>query len=586
MAGHYVDVDGAAGTRPQPAAVFLSYAREPGDPAHEESVLQLWTLLRSCGVDARLDRGEAQQRRDWALWRGQQIREARYVLVIASPAYRRSAEGRGDASEERGVQWEARLIRDTFFADPHAVHRFIPVVLPGQSKDGVPDFLGPDTADVYTVSAFTVEGAEPLLRLLTDQPEILEPPLGPVPDLKPRPVAPAAAPRRPPATHVHNEARDVSGFLLQVGNVGSMTVPGPAAAPRVAVGDGADSRARRTFEDAWQRAGGRLGEPAGPAVREGPGFVQHFTGDAVICAVTGKQAVAVAGPVWDDLSGLPGFPSGPGFPTMDYVEGAAPVVDLDGGTWKAGVLLRDPEPRWHPRPRLDMVARKAFQLPMAGLADLTVRAIATLPWQLDDDLEITGLTRKLIESALPQAEITAQIPALSQRRGRPQSWLRWALASGPDIRQTGRDARYDHTGDDDVRAVARIMLSTGPTPVITVCVEFQTTLRITANEVVDLWTAAWDTAAVVVPRALVPDPANAVLLGPPTVELHVEADVAEAVDLSVFGKPAGRPGLLGAATVIAPIGFGRTERRAWAAKALTRLARGWGFVEAEESDLG
>ncbi|MEV4056431.1 toll/interleukin-1 receptor domain-containing protein [Amycolatopsis sp. NPDC049688] len=585
MAGHYLDVDEPAEPRPQPAAVFLSYAREPTDPSHEESVLRLWTLLRSCGVDARFDRGEAQQRRDWALWRGQQIREAGYVLVIASPAYRRSAEGRGDASEERDVQWEARLIRDTFFADPRAVHRFVPVILPGQTKAGVPDFLGPDTADVYTVTDFTVEGAEPLLRLLTNQPEILQPPLGPVPELKPRRVPPAAPVARQPVTHVHNEARDVSGFLLQVGSVGSMTVP---SAPAIAVGEGADPRTRRAFEDAFRRAAGRLGEPAGRAVPEGPGFVQHFSGDAVICAVAGKAAAAVAGRVWDDLSSLPGFPAGPGFPTTDYIEGAAHVVDLDGGTWKAGVLLRDPEPRWHPRPRLSMDARRAFQLPVAGPADLTVRAIATLPWQLDDDLEITRLTRELIESALAQAEITAQIPALSRRRGLPLSWLRWERASGPDVRQTGRDARYDQAAGESMRAVARIMLPGSSTSAITVAVEFQADLPITANEVVDLWTAAWDTATVVVPRALVPDPANAVLLAPPTVELQVKTDgtLTDVVDLSAFGSPAGRPGPQGAVTVVAPIGLGRDERRALATKALTRLARDWGFVNAEESDLG
>ncbi|WP_158263099.1 toll/interleukin-1 receptor domain-containing protein [Amycolatopsis sp. CA-128772] len=562
------------------ASVFLSYAREPDDPSHEESVLRLWELLRFCGVDARLDLGETQRRRDWALWRAQQIREADYVLVIASPAYRRHAEGRGDASEERGVQWETRLIRDAFFADRHTLERVLPVVLPGRSELDVPDFLG---TDFYPVSAFTVEGAEQLLRLLTDQPEIVEPPLGTKPQLKPRPAAAAVTPRPRPVTHVHNEARDVSGFLIQVGSVGSMTAPGPSGPPGVQPGEGADPRTKRAFEEALRRAGDRLGKPSEPAFPYGPGFVQHFTGDAVLCAVTGRRAVAVTGPVWDDLVALPGFPEGTGFPTEDF---AAREVGLDGGTWKAGVLLRDPAPRWQPRPRMSRDARQAFQLPVAGPGDLTVRAVATLPWQLDDDLEITRRTRELLETALPQAEITAQAPALSRRRGLPLSWLRWERASGPGVHQTGRDARYDQTGDDDIRAVARLMLPTSLTPAITVAVEFQANLRITANEVVELWTAAWDAATVVVPGALVPDPQNATLLAPPAVELQVKTERPEAVDLSVFGKPEGRPEGQGAVTVVAPIGFGRDERRAWAAKALTRLAREWGFVDAEESDLG
>ncbi|MGW4061365.1 toll/interleukin-1 receptor domain-containing protein [Amycolatopsis sp. NPDC004747] len=214
----------------EPPAVFLSYAREPGDPAHEEAVLRLWTFLRSCGVDARLDLGEASERRDWALWMAGQIRDADYVLVIASPAYRRSAEGRGDAHEERGVQWEARLIRDAFYADQHAVNRFVPVVLPGQSVAGVPDFLGPATSTVYPVEDFTVEGAEKLLRLLTNQPEILQPPLGPVPALAPRPAAPVTPGPQPGSGVFNSITGDVSGVVIQAGNIfGPVTLSGPRA---------------------------------------------------------------------------------------------------------------------------------------------------------------------------------------------------------------------------------------------------------------------------------------------------------------------------------------------------------------------
>lgn len=575
----------AAETPAPPPVVFLSYAKEPGDPSHQDAVIRLWTLLRSCGLDARLDRGEG-QRQDWTLWMGRQIREATFVLVIASPAYRRSAEGRGEASEERNVHWEARLIRDAFFADPHALNRFIPVVLPGQSADGVPDFLGPAGSTVYPVSDFTVEGAEPLLRLLTNQPAFPPAVLGSVPLLEPSPVPPftppASAPR--PATHVHNEARDVSGFLLQVGHVGSMTLP---AAAGTAAGEGADPRTRRAFEDAYRRAGGRLGDATDRVFAEGPGFVQHFTGEggAVLCAIAGRRAVAVAGPVWDDLSALPGFPDGPGFPVTDCADAAARVVDLDGGTWKAGVLLRDPEPRWQPKPRAIKEARQAFQLPVAGPAGLTVRAIATLPWQLDDDLEITRHTRERLESALLQAEAGAQIPALLRWRGAPVPPLRWERASGPDVRQTGRDARYDQTAGENLRAVARLMLPDSRTSAITVSVEFQANVPITANEIVELWTAAWDTAAVTVPGAVVPDPRTTPLLGPPEVELQVKTDGSDVVDLSVFGAPEGRPNPQGTVTVVAPIGFGRDERRAWATKALTRLARDWGFADADESDL-
>jgi hypothetical protein len=53
------------------------------------------------------------------------------------------------------------------------------VVLPGQTRDDVPDFLAPATTTVYFVREFTVAGAEPLLRLLTRQPAHIPSPLGP-----------------------------------------------------------------------------------------------------------------------------------------------------------------------------------------------------------------------------------------------------------------------------------------------------------------------------------------------------------------------------------------------------------------------
>jgi tetratricopeptide (TPR) repeat protein len=160
-------------------------------------VRDLWLFLRANGVDARLDLPAAGNRQDWALWMADQIREADHVLVIASRAYRHRAEGRGGSGTGRGVQWEARLIRDLFYADQRSLDRFLPVVLPGQSVAGVPDFLAPATSTVYTVSDLTTAGAEELLRLLTGQPAITAPPMGPAPRFPKRPNAPEKPPGRP-----------------------------------------------------------------------------------------------------------------------------------------------------------------------------------------------------------------------------------------------------------------------------------------------------------------------------------------------------------------------------------------------------
>src|SRR6478609_7519994 len=122
-----------------------------------------------------------------------QVCDADFVLIIASPAYKRRAEGAAAPDEGRGVQWEAALIREEFYADRvAAMARFVPVVLPGQSSDGIPVWLGPATTTHYVVSAYTVAGAEPLIRYLSGQPFETAPPLGCVPVLPAR--GSAAAP--------------------------------------------------------------------------------------------------------------------------------------------------------------------------------------------------------------------------------------------------------------------------------------------------------------------------------------------------------------------------------------------------------
>lgn len=168
-----------------PVRVFISYAH--GNPEHEDHVRRLRSFLREQGIDAQLDLPAAEQRQDWPVWMLQQIRAARFVLMIASPEYRRRAEGEALASEGRGVQWEAGLIREEVYADKNAsLNRFLPVVLPGCSAADIPKWMGPTTTTHYTISDYTLTGADSLLRLLTDQPSETQPPLGSVPVLLPR----------------------------------------------------------------------------------------------------------------------------------------------------------------------------------------------------------------------------------------------------------------------------------------------------------------------------------------------------------------------------------------------------------------
>ena len=193
-----LDVHGGdhLGTGGRPVRVFISYAH--GDPGHEDRVREFWVFLRQNGVDARLDLAAAQQRVDWAEWMTREVRDADYVLVLASAAYKRRAGGDAEGQEGRGVQWEARMIRDQFYRDQQAgLQRFLPVVLPGSSADDIPLWLAPAAATYYRVTAWTVAGAKALLRVLTDQPQIVVPPLGAVPELSSDDMAAAVVSARP-----------------------------------------------------------------------------------------------------------------------------------------------------------------------------------------------------------------------------------------------------------------------------------------------------------------------------------------------------------------------------------------------------
>ena len=158
---------------------FISYAHD--DEAHRQSVYEFWVFLRAMGIDARLDMQAAQSPQDWPLWMEEQVTGSDFVLLIASPEFRKRAGIDAAPQVGRGVQWEARLVREAYYRDVQAGRgRFLPVVLPGRSADELPLWLGPTSQSHYIVKGFSAAGAEDLLRYLTGQPRPT-PPLGALP---------------------------------------------------------------------------------------------------------------------------------------------------------------------------------------------------------------------------------------------------------------------------------------------------------------------------------------------------------------------------------------------------------------------
>ena len=202
--------------------VFLSYAHEP--PEHIDQVYELYKVLRHNGVDAVIDLAAAGERQDWTLWMTQQLHRADFVVVAASAAYKRRGEGPEDPADGRGLQPETALIRDLISEDHGSwIRRVVPVVLPGRSPKELPLWVGTYSRSYFPITEITSAGCEQLVRLLTNQPDVIEEPLGAIPYLPPRGVTPAAG----------GGARDAAVASSQTGSSSRPASTAPVPVPPV-----------------------------------------------------------------------------------------------------------------------------------------------------------------------------------------------------------------------------------------------------------------------------------------------------------------------------------------------------------------
>ncbi|WP_216892949.1 tetratricopeptide repeat protein [Nocardia alni] len=156
--------------KPSPR-VFVSYSHDT--PEHKDLVLRFATFLRvEAGIDVHLDRWYDDQRRDWSLWAIEQLTHADFVVIVASPDYKRRADGTARPEEGRGAQFEAALIRDNLTRNlREQVRRVLPVVLPGRSIEDIPSFLASYSTTRYVISDFTMTDIADLLVAITGEPE-------------------------------------------------------------------------------------------------------------------------------------------------------------------------------------------------------------------------------------------------------------------------------------------------------------------------------------------------------------------------------------------------------------------------------
>jgi hypothetical protein len=148
--------------------VFVSYAGDSS--AHTQLVCRLCTLLRSNSMHVALDQFAGARRRDWADWACQQIESADYVIVVASPAYKRAADGNSNPGSW-GAQFEAIVLREKLCADRRSwLPRILPVVLPGGHVDDIPIYLQPHTASHFAIDELSTSGITHLLAALAARP--------------------------------------------------------------------------------------------------------------------------------------------------------------------------------------------------------------------------------------------------------------------------------------------------------------------------------------------------------------------------------------------------------------------------------
>jgi hypothetical protein len=158
--------------------VFVSYSHD--DEVHKALVREFCTILRQdAGLDVHLDQWADDSRRDWSAWALHQIREADFILAVASPAFRRRADGLAESNEGRGAQFEAALLRDRLTMDlAEYTRRILPVVLPGRSVAEIPEFLCPYSATHYVVGELTLAGVAELLDAIRNVTKHPKPPRG------------------------------------------------------------------------------------------------------------------------------------------------------------------------------------------------------------------------------------------------------------------------------------------------------------------------------------------------------------------------------------------------------------------------
>src|ERR1700677_288267 len=387
----------------------------------------------------------------------------------------------------------------------------------------------------------------------------------------------------------------------------------------------------RPFTVAYDAAGGksRLGQAIGEVYETDKGRGQHFAGtssseSAVICALYGRSAVTVAESVWDEVceigGGHPGGgTAGVGFPIgsrpqAPFIGSSSEEVELAGGQWGPGRLVRHGPGRWIWQPDVVFDGATSSDRDSWGTGkgdmDLRVRMAARIP-VAGNGLRITGAGRQRMLAALRAAPFNDILLEAARSRGLKADVLEWDET--PDGLNNTRFAAYQAVIQGSGQQSAFLgnlwlMLPAGYSAelssVADMRVDFdaikavaspgaasaQDDIPLSREELIEFFVQAWNATTTILPLA-----ANTSLLdvppaGAPRLELHIRNERPEnsgkprtrrtfdLVDLSYYGKPRKTQLTDLSEGITTPLGLPSEQITTLVHDALARMTEDFGFA--------